>query len=390
MVKLAETSVPILEGQALLVRLPKSPKWHVKYKAENRWVRTSTKKKNLEEAKKRAVEIVLDAMHREKFGLPVINRSFKSVALLAIDRMKKEKEAARAKVVFDDYIQALENYFIPFFGQHHITTIDHKMLDDFDNWRIDKLGRQPAASTITTHNSALYRVFDEAVFRGYMNNSQIPLLRNDGTKGERRPTFTLQEYRQLYRFMRKWVRMPAKNQNATDMRYLLRDKVLLLAATGMRYGTESYGLKWNHIRVDGKYVMMSVDGKTGRRDLMLRNGALKYLQRIWKRTNDIKDIPFDQVLTLDKLVFRLPNGTATQSLHQNFRKMLTAAKLLKDPITGQNRTLYSLRHFYITMALIYKRTDQHTLCKQCGTSVLMLQKHYSHLHVWDKREELSR
>jgi len=40
------------------------------------------------------------------------------------------------------------------------------------------MGREPRSSTLNTHNSALNRIFDEAVARGYMNKSQVPVLVN--------------------------------------------------------------------------------------------------------------------------------------------------------------------------------------------------------------------
>ena len=44
----------------------------------------------------------------------------------------------------------------------------------------------------------------------------------------------------------------------------------------------------------------------------------------------------------------------------------------------QTRTLYSLRHTYATNELL-AGTDIHTLAKQMGTSVAMLEAHYSKL-----------
>lgn len=40
--------------------------------------------------------------------------------------------------------------------------------------------------------------------------------------------------------------------------------------------------------------------------------------------------------------------------------------------------------------LINRRTDIHTVAKQCGTSITMIEKHYSYLTVFDKRDELIR
>ena len=77
------------------------------------------------------------------------------------------------------------------------------------------------------------------------------------------------------------------------MRELLRDYVLILANTGMRHGTESYGLKWKHIsfhtgKNGRRYLMMNVNGKTGKRELVARHNVAGYLQRIHARPDKVR------------------------------------------------------------------------------------------------------
>lgn len=388
MPKISPQSVPIMEGAALLVRRPNTPRWQVKYKVANRWLRTSTKQTDLGEAKKAAVKIILEAMHREQFGLPVVTRSFKSIAHTAIKRMEKELARGQGKVVYKDYIQAIQNYYIPYFGAQHITNVDHLALHEFDDWRAEKLKRTPKASTINTHTAALNRVFDEAMMQGYITNAQIPKIKNKVADGERRPDFAIEEYRELYRYMRKWVRVKMHRIKSTHMRLLLRDVVLILANSGIRYGTELYNLKWRHIRMPEGDIVMRIHGKTKPRDVIPRHPVKRYLRRIQLR--NFPDLSFEEVLKLDEYVVQLPSGEQSKSLHQTFRKLLEDAKLKLDPRNDQTRTLYSLRHFYITQALLNKRTDLPTLAINCGTSIKMMQKHYIHLHVWDRREELMR
>lgn len=47
--------------------------------------------------------------------------------------------------------------------------------------------------------------------------------------------------------------------------------------------------------------------------------------------------------------------------------------------TGQNRTLYSLRHAHATLEFMEGRIELHTLAKQMGASAGMIEKHYSKL-----------
>ncbi len=62
--------------------------------------------------------------------------------------------------------------------------------------------------------------------------------------------------------------------------------------------------------------------------------------------------------------------------------------LLKDT-SGKNRTLYSLRHTYATFAL-RAGISIHTIARQMGTSVLMLEKHYSKLTPMMNATELGK
>jgi len=396
MPKISPQTIPIMEGAALLVRRPNTPRWQVKYKVANHWMRTSTKTADIDAARKAAVEIVLDAMHREKFGLPVVTRSFKSIAKTAIKRMEKELDEGQGKKVYKDYIQALENYYIPYFGTQHITNVNYKALNEFSDWRTEKLKRTPRSSTINTHTSALNRVFDEAMMLGYITQAQIPRPKNKGADGQRRRNFSLTEYTKLHRFMRTWVIEKVHRNKTREMRLLLRDLVLILANTGIRYGTETYNLKWKHLSIyhdkkkEKEYLQITVTGKTKERELIARKRCKGWFARIHARAEDLKHLDFEEMLDsgVDEYVFRLPDGTRSTNLHQTFRKLLTDAKLLECRITGQHRTLYSLRHTYATFALM-KSIDIYKVAVQMGTSVKMLEKHYSHLRAFDARDELS-
>ena len=200
-----DDTVHILEGKATLFKRVTSPVWHVRYKAHGTWERMTTKCENLADAKQAGVDIVMNAMFREKNNLPVVSKRFKAVAKLAIARMEDLQTAKQGKATFKTYIQALNKYFIPLLGNHNIDKIDNVVLTKFDSERLDLMGKPPSASVLNNHNSALNRVFDEALERGYITRFQVPLLRNEGVKTQRRPDFTIEDYTAIYKGMRKWV-----------------------------------------------------------------------------------------------------------------------------------------------------------------------------------------
>ncbi len=62
--------------------------------------------------------------------------------------------------------------------------------------------------------------------------------------------------------------------------------------------------------------------------------------------------------------------------------------MLIEKSTRKKWVFYSLCHNYATQMLERHKTPIHTLAKQMGTSVGMIQKHYSHLMVANAKEQL--
>lgn len=369
------------DGNVVLYKRQRSKRWQSRIKLpNNQWKRISTKKTDLKDASEYAGEKYDEYRFRIKSNLPLETRKFKDVAKLAIKEMQGELNAGYGKKTYLHYIGAIDRYLIEFFGNKSISKIDYKLLKQFDEWRIAKMHRKPKHSTINNHNSALNRVFYKALEYGWINEYQIPQLKNKGAKSERRPYFTLKEYRELYTYMQKWY-LTGRTEKTIQIRELLRDYVLILTNTGMRHGTETNKLKWNCIdefTLDGKkYLRFYVDGKTGSRELIARHNTRKYLQRIQDRFDDLKHLEFNQLSKVDELVFRCRDGSLVKDWHGAFEILLKDSGLLKDR-HGKRRSLYSLRHTYATFELM-KGREIHLLAKQLGTSTYMIEKHYSHL-----------
>ena len=180
--------------------------------------------------------------------------------------------------------------------------------------------------------------------------------------------------------MRTW-HQTGHTGKTKQIRTLLRDYVLILANTGIRHGTESMKLKWNNIEEierDGKkYIQMSVDGNTGQRFLIARHSVRRYLRRIQSRFDELKKLSDKKLYKVDENVFRLEDGTLPKDLYGAFVKLMDESKLAFDS-AGSRRTLYSLRHTYATLQLL-NGIDYESLRVNMGTSVQMLEQHYSHV-----------
>ena len=416
-------STHILIPNALtLYQRERSGVWQCRYKVAGVWQRTSTKEHNLKKAKERAKEILIEAEIRERSNLPVVTRRFRDVAKLAVERMEADKKAGHGKAIYKEYIGVINNYLVPALGKRVITNVDYASLDELDAYRIKRMGKAPSQSTLLTHNAALNRVFDEAVIRGLLTDANRPKLETKAGKiGDRRPAFELKELKAVLAGFDTWIDA-GRNQESKERRMLMRDYVEMLVDTGARPGVELLNLKWKQITFimnpqstptgvmaaeEGeepeeivlhnlnRNVEMTLSGKTGTRQIIGRTPTVKVLERIARRNYGIKDSitdPFKKLITPKNQDFVFRTKEDKLDVSDSFQKMLESyledRNLLLDPKTDQKRVFYSFRHTYATLALTHDKVPIHTLAKQMGTSVGMIEKHYSHLKVLQALDQL--
>ena len=412
-----ETTHVILERQLIIYRRSHSGAWQCRYKCDGKWQRGSTKETDLKKAIERAKRLLIEAEIRKEKNLPVITRRFRDIAKLAVTRMKEELKSNNGKVSFSDYIRVIEEYLIPFLGNRNITSIDASVLDELDAYRIIEMEKVPSKSTMLTHNAALNRVFDEAQMRGFLTDANRPKLESKGKDSKRRPAFSVIEVKALIARFEGWIDN-ARNKESTEARTLMRDYVMALFDTGARPGVELLNLKWKQIteRSDPivvnttdlneegeviqvpnmrRSVTLIVSGKTGTRQIVGMNRTVNALRAIAARNYPDLEKPVLTPLinvikpTNDDFVFRTKDkGDPSSSFQKMFARFLDEHTLLKDPATDQKRVFYSLRHTYATLALTHDKVPIHTLAKQMGTSVMMIEKHYSHLKVVQAIDQL--
>jgi integrase len=377
--------IHLRDGNVTLYKRPRSKQWQMRYRLyDKKWHRVTTGYEDLAYAKKRAGEIYDRARFMEELGIPIANKKFKSVALILVQELRKDLDQGTGKKVYVDYLAVLERYLIPFFGNHDITKIDHKLTADYESWRNHKMNKKPMTSTLLTHSVAFNRVFDLAVNKGWLSHRHIvPKLNTKGEKGKARPAFSRQEIDFLLGFMKTWAE-GGKNKRAHDGRVLLRDYIEILLATGMRHGTESLNIKWCHIEwhtdKQNKYLRIWVDGKTGGRWLIAKHEAIVVLERIKNRFPDLAQYSLDEVIASkpNDYLWRYPNGQRPYDMVSTFKWLMKETGLLFDH-TGNRRSMYSFRHTYATLALVERGMDIHLLAKQMGNSAAMIERHYSKL-----------
>ena len=382
-----------MDGKALLYMRPQSVQWQVRFKlANNKWHSTTTNTTDIEQAKINAIVIIETVKIKTDAGLAITTRTFKQIALDEIANMSKALVNNIGRRCYRDYIFAINKYLIPFFGAYEVEKITTEMLADFDAWRITEMGKVPMASTKRNHASAYIRVVNLARERGCIaHNRAVPLLDSKGKRSQPRPAFTKEEIVELISYTETWVKS-SYTERTRLMRTLCIAYIEFLVNTGVRHGTEALRLRWKHLQWhwigNKKYLRIWVSGKTGPRYLIAKHEVIKVFERLmrWHKL-DYTNLNGLIEAKLDKAIFCLPDNTQISNMENIFRNLMVRSHLRKDT-SGQNRTLYSLRHTYATQALA-KGVDIHTLARQMGTSVGMIERHYSKMTATMAAERLA-
>lgn len=384
----------ILAGGKLTVyKRPQSAQYQCRFKlANNKWHSASTGTDNIEQAKTNALAIYETVKIKTDAGLAITTKTFKQIALDEIAGMSKALANNTGRRCYRDYIFAINKYLIPFFGAYELEKITTQNLADFDAWRISEMGKVPVASTKRNHASAYIRVVNLARERGYVgHNRSVPLLDAKGKRSQPRPAFTNEEMKELLCYTETWQKS-SYTERTRQMRTLCIAYIEFLVNTGVRHGTEALRLRWKHLQWhwigNKKYLRIWVSGKTGPRYLIAKHEVIKVLERMmrWHKL-DYTNLNGVIEAKLDKVIFCLPDNTQISNMENIFRNLMVRSKMRVDS-GGLNRTLYSLRHTYATQALA-SGIDIHTLAKQMGTSVGMIEKHYSKMTATMAAEKLA-
>ncbi len=418
-----ETTHSVIDREVVITTRKNSSIWQCVYKVGNKWQRTSTGERDVELAKEKAKQIFYKSQARLDIEYTAVTRKFRDVANIVLKELHKDFVAGRNTTIYRDYKQVIETYLIPILGNYNIDSINYEVLEEFEKKREEKMGKVPTKSTLLTHNAALNRIFDEAIYRGYMVATRKPELKTKGKASQRREEFTLEEVRVIRGHYNGFIE--SGRADTKELRALFCDYMEMLLDTGARPGNELLDLKWHQISTqkytdvvktnevietnedgnDNQEVTINkinhvaflkiTTGKTGKRTggriATGRAETVEALQRIATRNYDltiadaIKEKGTDFVF-LSKEFQSEKRGNIGEPIElvppTSFRRLfdtfMTEIKLLTNP-AGKKRQLYSLRHTYATLMLVHDAVSPHTLAKQMGTSVGMIEKHYSHL-----------
>jgi integrase len=315
------------------------------------------------------------------------------------------------------YRKNIDIYWREYLGDRNINTITTQDLDGYERfrqrWARTTTRKRPndqrykdtiSKRTITWEVNAFRQVLRWAGTQNLYTGRAYEWTYAGGRESRtRRSSFTIEQYRTLYRYMRSNAFLNVgkhKHRNKSDSRivrhrHMIRAYILFMANTGLRVG-EARHLRFSDIsQVTNKkgqtVCVIRVDedkskvkkSNTSYGNVVGRITALSAIER-WKKYKE----SVDEDVSGDAYIFSNQYGEVIRDFREGFKAVLEEANVDKDA-KGNNLVIYSLRHTYITFRIKYGKVNVHNLAKNCRTSISMIQAYYDDSLTEDFIDELS-
>jgi integrase len=381
------------------------------YMGNKKYIYKTLKTRDVDVARKSAVKFYYNIEFRKEESLPLQKITFGKVLREYLAYRQKDYEQNKqsnnslirnnpTSIHMLRQIKRVSKFWLEYCSNISIEKIDNSKLQEYIQWRRDYYHNMPvenrprnykinpAEKTLEWEMTLAKTVIKWATEKGYRGNLPRPTYMYWAKGSNPRPTFTLTEYKKVIVQMRRRIKQE-DNPRFKYSRELLRDYFLILANSGIRVG-EANNLKESDIemfvdRAGRKNWEIKVNGKTGQRIVIPRQNSFRYIERVFERNQKRKEeekiqeriMPSHRRIIDNKgdWFFSMYDGNKIITLIDQFQDVLKEIDMLRDN-KGQRYSLYSLRHFYAIQLLKKNKVDIHTIAKNMGTRVEMLQDYY--------------
>ena len=321
------------DGHVVLYKRPhlKNPKWQCRISVPHAtgYVRRTTGFSDEFEARRFAEELYEDLRAQKHDGSALQKPKFEKVFLQFKDRYQKEAVSVRR---YNEIVDTIQRYGLPFFKNKAIDAVNNAMMQEFMAWRRNNSKRAGGSPATINKDLGSLKTFFKWTFRnGYVDR---PIeFDKPKIKQNRRTHFDAHDWAKLTRFLREWVKQSRTGRGGGKERerILLTNYILILANTGVRVG-EARMLRWRDVQSDkdrsgSPIVVLSVKGKTGEREVVARNFAVRdYFERI----RAMREAEVGRKVKTEEFVFCSREGEAIGSFKKGFQNLIKKAGVELD------------------------------------------------------------
>ena len=413
--KASITPVPGYPNKLVIFKLPASSYWWVRYYADKKIFKRTTKtevKRDALEAAKRFYDDINVRMRDKNFqGIPADVNVAEVATFARVTKMLMESEKGKlarkqlSKITYDNMLLRFNKHILPFFKEMDVRSINYKVLDQFLQQISQQTEAKLSVSTISAYMGLVRKVLQHAARMTLLDN--VPEFPKVGVEDKPRGWFTVGEYKDLVktakRLMDKKVEwrmhtsgeggsyfcLPGEQLEPNDrlVRKIFIDRdlpdLIVFMVNSYIRPTDIKNMQHSHVHVikrEWNYLRLTLPPSKGHTfPITTMPWAVKVFERICKRR--LKHLPEDATISPSQYVFMPQSGSrdaALKSLQRQFEVVVEMAGVKNSSPLVEQRTLYSLRHSSIMFRLLYGRAiDTLTLARNARTSPEMIDRFYA-------------
>lgn len=335
--------------------------WYARFYAEGKYKVRSLKETKFAVAKEIGHEWYFELKGKQKQGTPIHGKKFKDVLEDFFEHQELQvKSGEMKKQNADDYQRRLTGKGCQYFNDFYLQDITLQSLNKFKAHRIS---RDNCRHTTIKHDFvSINQLLKYCKDKNYIDS--LPETPKKSKKDDKkpRPYFSLDEWKHLLSVSKERIES-SRGIRVKRLREQLHDFILMMVHTGCRVD-EVYGMTFGSARIYKKKggdreLRISVDGKTGVREVRGMIGAVSAYERICKRSPKHKKVD---------LLFPARYGDGLNNL-------LDKADLKKDKY-GRVRNAKSFRATYIMYRLM-KNVPIKSIALNCGNDSAVIDKYYA-------------
>lgn len=379
--KFYTAEVDICDGAVKLIRTKQSGDvWQMRcwIHAEKKYIKKSLRIKDLEQAKEKGRLEYYTMMGKVQAGQKLFTITAKELVEKYLDYQLDRVEGGFITKGRWTTIRTQLNHFLGFVGDDRkLDTINREKYKDYYIYR-RKIAPKVQDVTLINERATLGHMYKFALEKGFITQDRLPLWQElKRVNINSRTSFTRDDYKTLYTYMRNYTKKISDERELYN-RQLLRDFILILSNTGLRFG-ECRQLKWNFIQV--------VKGKNKYPNVQIRVPAV--ISKVGKDRTAIgmRGDFFNRIKTYSKHTHPQDYIFTDVDTGEMFSRKLLYKYwdlIMKESGLGESPNYYSfycLRHTYATFRLQYGKVDIRTLGKVMGCSVRFIEQHYDSARV---------
>jgi integrase len=226
---------------------------------------------------------------------------------------------------------------------------------------------------------------NEGLISNYVPDFGVIKVPKDDTV---RDGFTIKEYIQLTEVASKWYQRVPKNflkfEEESFYRKSIRDFILLMSNYGFRTG-ELMLVKYKDIEFKtGKRADVHIPAANTKVRKSRITGGLR--ADVFQRKSEYSK-PFNKLNDYLFTGYGVDSQISRYVVYDYFKKLVNEVKE-KYPEYDTTKSLYSLRHFFITWHLTIGKMNVYDLASVAGTSLKQIQDHYDHVSQTHRIDEM--